>query len=187
MIIETIFSTLDTKGQPNFAPMGVVWGEDAMTVRPFRDTTTYRNLVETRCGVTNVTDNVLSYAHTALSNRRLPHFPASHIRGVVLEEACLWRELEVVDVNGDEQRARISCRVVAEGRLRDFLGFNRGKNAIIEATILATRLHIHSPAHIHSAIESCDDLVRRTGGEQEREAIQYIQDYIARWFRARED
>jgi len=187
MIIETIFSTLDSEGRPNFAPMGLVWGEERMTVRPFRDTTTYRNLIETRCGVTNVTDNVLSYVRTALSDRQLPHFPAHHIRGVVLEEACLWRELEVVDMNGDEQRARIRCRVVGEGRLRDFLGFNRGKNAVIEAAILATRLHIHSPAHVHSAIESYEDLVLRTGGKQEREAIQYIQDYIARWFRARED
>jgi hypothetical protein len=71
--------------------------------------------------------------------------------------------------------------------MRDFLGFNRGKNAVIEAAILATRLHIHNPTHVHSAIESYEDLVLRTGGKQEREAIQYIQDYIARWFRARED
>ena len=27
MIIETIFSTLDANGNPNFAPMGIEWGE----------------------------------------------------------------------------------------------------------------------------------------------------------------
>jgi hypothetical protein len=186
MIIETIFSTLDTAGHPNFAPMGIVWGEEAMTVCPFRDTITYRNLVEVGCGVANVTDNVLSFVHTALSDRQLPHFPARHIRGVVLEEACTWRELEVADVGGDEQRARVHCRVVGEGRLRDFLGFNRGKNAVIEAAILATRLHLNSAADVRSALQRYDDLVDRTGGKQEREAMQHIQDYIARWFRARE-
>ncbi len=185
MIIETIFSSLDGTGRPNFAPMGVVWGEEEMTVRPFLDTTTYRNLVETGCGVTNVTDNVLSFAHTALSNRELPHFNARRIRGVVLDEACAWRELEVAEVDGDKQRASIACRVVGEGRLRDFLGFNRAKNAIIEAAILATRLHLHSAADVRSALERYDDVVRRTGGEQERQAMQYIQDYVARWFRAR--
>jgi hypothetical protein len=187
MIVETIFSTLDTSGRPNFAPMGVVWGEEAMTLRPFRNTTTYRNLLDTGCGVANVTDNVRSFARTALSDAQLPHFPARHMRGVVLKEACAWRELEVVNVDGDQERADIQCRVVGQGRLRDFLGFNRGKNAVIEATILATRLHLHSPADVRSALRRYDDIVHKTGGEQEREAMQYVQDYIARWFRVRED
>ena len=34
MIIETIFSTLDGAGRPNFAPMGVLWGEEEMTDNP---------------------------------------------------------------------------------------------------------------------------------------------------------
>ncbi len=40
MIIETIFSTVNEIGQPNFAPMGIVWGEEELTVRPFRQTRT---------------------------------------------------------------------------------------------------------------------------------------------------
>jgi hypothetical protein len=187
MIIEAIFSTLDAAGRPNFAPMGLVWGEEAMTVRPFRDTTTYRNLLETGCGVANLTDNVFSFARTALSDVQLPHFPARHVRGVVLEEACTWRELEVANIDGDEERAEIQCHVVGQGRLRDFLGFNRGRSAVIEATILATRLHLHRSTDIRVAIRRYEDIVQRTGGEQEREAMRYVQDYIARWFRAREN
>ena len=60
MIIETIFSTLDAEGYPHFAPMGLLWGEEYMTVRPYRDTQTCRNLMATGCGVANVTDNVLA-------------------------------------------------------------------------------------------------------------------------------
>jgi hypothetical protein len=187
MIVETIFSTVDTSGRPNFAPMGVMWGEESMMLRPFRDTTTYHNLLETHCGVANLTDNVLSFVRTALSDAQLPHFPARCVRGVVLEEACAWRELEVVNVGGGKERADIHCRVVGQGRLREFLGFNRGKNAVIEAAILATRLHLHSPADIRSALRNWKDIVSRTGGEQEREAVQYVQDYIARWLRARQD
>lgn len=187
MIIETIFSTLDASGRPNFAPMGLVWGEEAMTVRPFRDTTTCRNLLETGCGVANLTDNVLSFARTALSDAQLPHFPARHVRGVVLEEACAWCELEVAYIDGDEERAEIQCRVVGQGRLRDFLGFNRGRGAVIEAAILATRLHLHSPADVHAALRRYEEIVQKTGGKQEREAMRYVQDYIARWFRAREN
>jgi hypothetical protein len=187
MIIETILSTLDSSGRSNFAPMGVVWGEEAMTLRPFRDTTTYHNLLETRCGVVNVTDNVLSFVRTALSDAQLPHFPARHVRGVVLEEACAWHELEVMNLGGDKDRAEIECRVAGRGRLRDCHGFNRGKNAVIEAAILATRLHLRGPADVRAALRRYDDIVQRTGGQQEREAMQYVQEYVARWLRARED
>ncbi len=192
MIVEVIFSTLDGEGRPNFAPMGVVWGESEMTVRPFRNTTTYRNLVSTGCGVANATDDVLLFVRTALSTASAvddvlpPHFPARHVRGVVLEEACFWRELEVAAVGGDGERAEVRCRVVGGGRRRDFLGFNRGRNAIIEAAIIATRLHLHSLAEVHSALRRYDEIVRKTGGEREREAMQYVQEYVTRWFRARE-
>jgi hypothetical protein len=182
MIIETIFSTLDATGQPNFAPMGVVWGETEMTVRPFRDTTTCRNLVTTGYGVANVTDNVLSFAHSALSPVQFPHFPARHVPGVVLEEACCWRELEVITVGGSDERAEIRCRVVGQGRQRDLLGFNRGKNAVIEAAILATRLHLHSQSEVWAAFQRYDEIVAKTGGEQEREAMQYLHNYVRRWF-----
>jgi len=187
MIIETIFSTVNASGRPNFAPMGIGWGEKTMTVRPFRDTTTYRNLLETSCGVVNVTDNALSFARTALSDAQLPHFPADHVRGVVLNEVCIWRELEVLSVGGEVERADVRCRVVGQGRLRDFLGFNRARNAIIEAAILATRLHLHSAADVGSALRRYDEIVCKTGDEQEQEAMQYVQDYIARWFSAREN
>ena len=61
MIIETIFSTVDERGQPNFAPMGVVWGEEELAVRPFRQTQTCRNLLATGYGVVNLTDDVLAF------------------------------------------------------------------------------------------------------------------------------
>ncbi len=186
MIVETIFSTLNASGQPNFAPMGVVWGKAEMIVRPFRDTITYRNLIETGCGVVNVTDNVLSFAHSALSRVQLPHFPALRVRGVVLEEACYWRELEVTTVGGGEERAEIRCRVVGGGWQRDFLGFNRGKNAVIEAAILATRLHLHSQSEVWAAFQHYDEIVAKTGGGQEREAMQYLYEYARRWFVAGE-
>lgn len=187
MIIETVFSTVDKAGTPNWAPMGVVWGEVEMSVRPFRDTDTYRNLVQTRFGVANVTDDVLVFARTALSDVALPCVPANHGPGVILKDACYWRELAVVAVDGDERRADVRCRVVAEGRQRDFLGFNRGKSAIIEAAIIATRLHLHDRADVESAFQRYRDLVRKTGGEQERKAMQHLEDYVTRWYLAREN
>ena len=73
MILETIVSTLDTTGSPNFAPMGVIWDEDYVTIRPYRNTSTYRNLLGSGAGVVNVTDDVLAYVQCGLYKTALPY------------------------------------------------------------------------------------------------------------------
>jgi hypothetical protein len=181
MIIETLFSTLDEANRPNFAPMGVLWGEEHMIVRPYRHTTTYRNLVATRYGVANVTDDVLAFVRSALADVVLPHFPASNVPGVVFEDACFWRELAVIEVGGEEERAEVRCQVVGRGWQRDFLGFNRGKNAVIEATILATRLHLHPLPEVLAEMARYEEIVGKTGNEAEKTAMGYLIEYVRRW------
>lgn len=182
MIIETVFSTLDGAGLPNFAPMGLLWGEEEVVVRPFRDTDTFRNLKATGCGVANVTDNVLIFVRSALEDARFPHFPAGKVRGVVLEDVCYWRELEVISIAGSVERAEVTCRVVGLGERRPFLGFNRGKNSVIEAAVMATRLSLFDREEVLAAFHDYEQIVTRTGGEQEVEAMRYLHGYVERWF-----
>ena len=181
MIIEVIFSTLDLTGRPNFAPMGMLWGEEEMIVRPFRNTHTCANLLATGYGVVNVTDDVLAFVEAALGDPLLPHFPARRVPGVVFQGACYWRELEVTALEGNEERAEITCRVVHRGWQRDFLGFNRARNAIVELAILATRLHLLDPESVMEALERAETIVRKTGGETEMESFARIQEYVKRW------
>jgi hypothetical protein len=178
VIIETIFSTLDIAGQPNFAPMGILWGDDEITVRPFRNTRTYANLIATRFGVANIIDDVLAFVRSALDNAVLPHFPAARVPGVVLQEACYWRELQVVAVAGGEERAEVRCQVVNTGWLRDFLGFNRAKSAVLEATILATRLHLHDHATVLEELERYEEVIRKTGDDAERLAFARVYEFV---------
>jgi len=179
--IEVIVSTLDEDGRPNFAPMGVTWGEKELIIRPFRNTDTYRNLMATGCGVANVTDNVLLFAQSALSEPIFPHFDARQVRSIVLEDVCYWREVIVAEVGEDDMQAEIRCRVVGQGWQRNFLGFNRAKNAVVEAAILATRLHLHDQAEVQAAYRRHQEIVDKIGGDQEREAMRYLRDYVRRW------
>jgi hypothetical protein len=48
LIIESIFTTRAPDGSVNCAPMGVEWGEATIVVKPFLETTTFRNLRDTR-------------------------------------------------------------------------------------------------------------------------------------------
>lgn len=180
MIIETIFSTVDAEGSPNFAPMGLLWGEEYITVRPYRNTQTWKNLTATGCGVANVTDNVLAYVQTALYDAVLPCRPARVVDGVVFLQACLWRELEVVDKGGSDERPEIRCRVVHTEKLHDFLGFCRAGNAVIEAAILATRLRIVESDDIEEKMAGFEMIVQKTGGAIEREALRLVREYIVK-------
>src|SRR5688572_33178931 len=98
MIIESIVTTVDADGRVNCAPMGVEWGEDAIVLKPFLETATYRNVTATRCAVVNITDDVRVFARAAISNPEYPTAAATVVRGVVLADCCAWRELEVRSV-----------------------------------------------------------------------------------------
>jgi uncharacterized protein len=180
MIVETIFSTVDEAGNPNFAPMGIGWEDEFAIVRPFRNTQTCRNLLSTGCGVANLADDVLAYVQCALYDAVLPHFPAKTVRGVIFKEACSWRELMLESQSGTEDRAEFCCRVLHSGRQKDFLGFRRASNAVIEATIMATRLQLLDPHAGREWLAHFAKIVDKTGDVAERQAFQLVHDYILR-------
>ena len=179
MILETIVSTVDGDGRVNFAPMGITLEGERVLLRPFREAQTWKNLQAVGEGVVNITDDVLVFARCALDSFVPPHRPARSVRGFILEDVCSWKEFRVAESDLREERGRFFARVVAEGRARDFLGFNRGKHAVIEATILATRLHLLGRDAILQELARLKPLVEKTGGPQEREAFEFLASRIA--------
>jgi hypothetical protein len=178
VIIETIVTTTDRDGRVNIAPMGVEWGEETIVVKPFLETTTFRNLRDTGVAVVNLTDDVLIFARAAISNPTFPTHPAEHVRGVVLDAACSWRELEVLRLDDTPPRARIETRVVHTGTQREFLGFNRARHAVLEAAILATRTHLLPPQEIRDELRRLQVIVDKTAGPREHEAMALLTGYV---------
>jgi uncharacterized protein len=178
VIIETIVTTLDPQGAVNVAPMGVEWADDRLLIKPFLDTATFRNLRDTRCAVVNLTDDVRLFVRAALFNAGAPVIPATAVRGVVLEAACSWREVEVTSIDDTPPRSRIETRVVHRGQRGEFLGFNRARHAVLEATILATRLHLIPHDDVRKQIDSLAVLVEKTAGPREREGWDIVTAYV---------
>lgn len=178
MILETILTTQDPAGAVNFAPMGVEWGEDEIVIKPFLDTTTFRNLRDTGVAVVNLTDDVMLFAQAALVEVQFPAIPAMLVRGVVLEAACSWREVEVRAIDATPPRARIVTAVVHRGVRRDFLGFNRARHAVLEAAILATRTHLLPPEQIREEFARLQILVDKTAGPRELEAMALLTQHV---------
>jgi uncharacterized protein len=178
VIIETIVTSLAPDGAINFAPMGVEWGEDALVLKPFLETTTFRNVSGGGAAVVNLTDDVMLFAQAAISSPQFPAFPAAVVRGVVLEAVCSWRELEVVSVDDTPPRSRIETRVVHRGRRREFLGFNRARHAVLEAAILATRTHLIPAEQIRDELAKLQVIVDKTAGPRERDAMALLTEHV---------
>lgn len=179
MIVEGILTSRDTGGHVNFAPMGVEWGEERLILKPFLETTTFRNLTANRTAVFNLVDDVLLFAQAAIGTPQFPWHPAERVAGAVLEAACSWRELEVEAIDATPPRSRIDTRIVHRGRGREFIGFNRARHAVLEAAILATRVHMLPAVQIREELGRLEILVEKTAGPREREAWALLTAYVA--------
>jgi uncharacterized protein len=180
MIIETIVTTMDASGAVNVAPMGVEWsgGDDPPVLKPFLETTTYRNVVATRVAVVNLIDDVRVFARAAISNPDCSVVPADVVPGVVLEGACSWRELRVTSIDATPPRSRIETEIVQRGFRREFIGFNRARHAVLETAIYATRVHMLARDFLDAEVGRLQVIVDKTAGPHEHEAMAILADYI---------
>lgn len=181
MILEGVVTTVNPQGVLNVAPMGprLDDGFDRFVLRPFRASTTYRNLKETRAGVLHVTDDVLLIAQAAIGMvLDAPTTPAAVVHGQILRDACRYYEFRVVTLDDTHERATFTVETVAYGRIRDFFGFNRAKHAVIEAAILATRVAILPPEDVLHDLERLETIVNKTAGPREAEAFQLLRAYV---------
>ena len=178
MIIETIVTTVAADGTLNFAPMGVEWGDETIVLKPFLETTTYRNIAASRAAVVKLTDDVRIFARAAISSPQYQSGPATVVRGVVLADCCSWRELDVRAIDSTPPRSRIEMAVVHRGTRREFIGFNRAKHAVLEAAIYATRLHLLPRDFIDSEMARLQVIVDKTAGPQELEAMALLTEHI---------
>jgi uncharacterized protein len=177
-ILETIVTTIAEDGAVNCAPMGVEWGDAAIVLKPFLDTTTYRNVAATGAAVVNLIDDVRVFARGAIGNPRYPTVPAVAVRGLVLADCCSWRELTMRAIDRRPPRSRIDMDVVHSGMRREFLGFNRARHAVLEAAIYATRLHLLERPFIDSELARLQVIVDKTAGTAELEAMAILTEHI---------
>jgi uncharacterized protein len=78
------------------------------------------------------------------------------------------------------ERIHIEAEVVHAGTIRDFWGFNRGKHAVLEAAILATRFHLLDLDETAADFARLKTIVEKTGAADEHEAFAYLQEHLDR-------
>jgi len=183
LVIEGIVTTIGEDGQVNIAPMGPKVDRQfrRMTLRPFKTSQTYKNLVHHPEGVFHVVDDVLLLAQAAVGQiEPVPIMIMSdHVKGYILRDACRFYAFKVDRLDDSQDRAEIDVSIVRDGRMRDHFGFNRAMYAVVEASILATRVHMLPRQQIDDELDKLSPLIEKTGGLREQEAFAFLKDYIA--------
>ncbi|MFZ2071063.1 MAG: DUF447 domain-containing protein [Halobacteriota archaeon] len=186
-ISEVIATTRSVSGVPNAAPIGILCredeGKDAYFVNLYKGSQTLSNVMETGELAANVTDDALLFVKAAFDNLDESHF-ARFSGFPVLKSAESWIKFEChrIEERADsflflltplaiEQNIKVKVKV----KVKAARAINRGLNAVIEATILATRYAIaideREKDDMNRAIERYTGIVEKCGGHREKEAI----------------
>lgn len=181
-VLEGIVTTIDADGRPHLAPMGPIVDErlERLGFRLYQTSHTYRNIKRTSVGVFHVTDDVELLARTAVDRleRFPPMSPTSDVEGWILDDACRWYAFRLESLDESAERAAGVARVVGRGTNREFLGFNRAKHAVVEAAILATRVHLLPAQDIGAELARLAPLVSKTGAAAEVRAFAFLESYV---------
>ncbi len=179
-ILEGIVTTRNGKGTVNISPMGPLVDLQIkhFVFRPYRTSTTYQNLKREGSGVFHVTDDVMLFAQAALGHPD----PLPTLKGLTLTDACRWYAFEIESLDDSQDRTEIVARTVDRGHNRDFFGFNRARHAVIEAAILATRVHLIPAVQIVEDLQRLETPLQKTGSSAELEAFAFLREYIHQHF-----
>lgn len=190
MIVETIISSINCDDIANFAPMGLHISEldyervghspaGSICLRLYPGSQTYANLKATGQGVANFSNNVLAFVETALYSSCPPHKPSRTVRPPSMEQAHTIWEFTVTSFDSASLPALVEARIEYCENRGGVAGFCRGQGAVLEAAIAATRWQLLTPDEITQPWPMWLELVKKTGGRREFEALMKVSSFLA--------
>lgn len=172
MIIEGLLTTEDDQGRPHVAPMGPVVDEplENWLLRPFQTSTTFKLLRKQPLACFHVTDDVLPVVQAALGISVDLEFERHNSGRWIIPSACHWYGLRVTEWDLSNPRSEAKAAVETRGAIRPCWGWNRAKHAVLEATILMTRLHLLKLEDVRDEFARLQTAVEKTSGPREQAA-----------------
>ena len=174
MIYEVIISTMNEDGSSHVAPMGVSQKADFVVLKPFKPSKTLDNILTQKTAVMNIVTDVRVFAGvvTGRSNFNLVALPCD--KGFFLKDALSYLTLSLAEIHDDEIRSTLYMNKVDVIHLSSFKGFNRAQAAIIEASVLMSRLDLLSQEKIKQEIKYLEIAISKTAGKKEFQAWEWL-------------
>lgn len=179
LIKEVIVSTLNPDGSTHLAPMGLQLDDDpsadGMVLAPFLPSRSFENLQRTPLVVVNCVADVRVFAGCLCGRRDWPMRPAKRLPEVrYLACALSHAELELLSIEHDEVRPRVSACISYQENHAPFTGFNRAQAAVIELAVLVSRLDRLPSEKYEREIDYLKIAIDKTAGEKELTAWRWL-------------
>jgi len=192
--VETIVATRSPDGSPSAAPMGVTrMGSDILEIKPFKSSSTYRNLSRNGDACVNVTGDPELFLVTAFKHEDLHGFKAARVDDD-LSLGSADASISVQALSGSdisEDRGRFLCQAGSVKVHRPLPRvFSRGRAGAIDAVVHATRIRAYLSMErprdvekLNKRFDECKEIVKRVSAPNSVEArvIQALTTLVESW------
>lgn len=179
MIFETIICTVDVENNPHVTPFGVHFENKNIIISPYKPSTTLNNILATQFAVMNMTDDVRVFAGALTGHINWSLLPVAGIYTAYRLADCLaYKVLQLIEVRDDETRPQLLMQVVCSENHQSFQGFNRAQAAVVELSILVSRLDRLPKEKVMTEKAYLQIAIDKTAGERELEAWAWLVDKI---------
>jgi hypothetical protein len=191
-ISEVIVTTQSAVGMPNAAPVGIITEIDVQGVtkhfiKLYKGSQTLGNVLETTTLAANVTDDVVLFVKTALGHLSEELYLSEFAGVPVLTKANAWIVFTTVLIEEHDDYVHFQVLPSAVKITRkEVKAINRGRNAVIEAAIMATRFSLakdeEERAEMRNRVAEYAEIVEKCGGRREKEAMEILKEKCSRLF-----
>lgn len=163
--------------------MGIIRKKhDNISIRVFNGSQTYLNILKEKILVVNITDDPFLFVQSAFSQININEMDVIELNGVIipiLKKAYAWMVFKCVDIKITNS-ALVSNLIPIKSNINRLYikAPNRGYNAVIEATVHATRYKITKEDKYLDLIKMYEKLVIKCGGQREKEALSLLKTFL---------
>jgi hypothetical protein len=171
-----IFTTISSDGVPNAAPMGL-HSKGKMLFARIYSSKTLENILSKPKLAANITYDPILFVQSSLSDIEPERF--EFVEGFpVLMGAHGWIIFDCRCKKGNKISVVELSPITGKINIKKIQPINRGFNAVIEASIHATRYVISRKQKYLEYIKYCNTIVKKCGGAREKEAIRLLYELI---------
>ena len=182
MIFETIITSADAVGNTHITPFGVSYEGKLVVIAPYKPSITLDNILATKFAVMNITDDVRVFAGALTNHCNWPLLKTYNNKGYRLADCLAHSVLQLIEVRDQETRPQLVMQVVYGENNQFFQGFNRAQAAVIELSILVSRLHLLPKEKVLVEKNYLQIAIDKTAGERELEAWAWLTDKIDHFY-----
>lgn len=184
---EGIYETIVSTGieHPNAAPIGIIVKGKNPFVRLFKGSHTWTNVLKERFLAANIIYDPLLFVRSTFFDLEASEFEYVVVKELnfpILKEAAAWVVFECVNIKNTDQVLIADLIPIKAGfneaDRKKLPVPNRGFNAVLEATVHATRYQLSEDQKYLDLIRHYETLASKCGGEKEKKAMKLLYEVL---------